>query len=67
MSLRNIDPRSPILSAAEYGLACFLQGRTLDCGATPEARRAYQLAQEAEIDLDRRLTDQDVTRLLDAL
>ena len=35
------DPRSPLLTAAEYGTLMARLGRSLDGGATPEAYRAY--------------------------
>ena len=49
---RGVDRRSPILSAREYGMATAAQGRTLDAGATRDARVGYAEMESALIDLD---------------
>jgi len=39
--LRSVNPRSPSLSAYEYGAACAVQERPIDGGATREVWRGY--------------------------
>lgn len=48
--LRDIDRRSPALTAEECGAACAVQGRPLDAGATLAARRGYALAEQMLLD-----------------